>query len=63
MNTMRIDSCRKCGIELDAKQKCSICKNPIKFSCKKCNFESEEQIHSLCRLVDMNHKPLVSSVA
>lgn len=60
---MRIDSCRKCGIELTIKQNCSICNKSIKFDCKKCYFESEEQIHSLCRLVDMNHKPQISEVA
>ena len=60
---MRIDSCRKCGIELTIKQKCSICNEPLKFNCKKCHFESEEQIHSLCRLADMSHNPLILEVA
>lgn len=53
---MRIESCRKCGIELELKQKCSICNDPLKFTCKKCQFESEEQIHVQCRLIDMNYK-------
>lgn len=60
---MRIDSCRKCGIALESKQKCSVCQKPLKFSCKNCSFESEEQIHSTCRLVDMNYKPQISEVA
>lgn len=60
---MRIDSCRKCGTELTIKQRCSICNKTIKFDCKKCHFESDEQIHSLCRLVDMNHRPLISETA
>ncbi len=52
---MRVDSCRKCGDRLEINKKCTICSSAIKFCCKKCNFESEEQIHSLCRLVDMNN--------
>ena len=60
---MRIDSCRKCGVVLEIKRKCNICKKPLEFSCKKCKFETDEQIHSLCRLADMNHRPMVSEVA
>lgn len=60
---MRIDSCRKCGTELTIKQKCSICDEPIMFDCKKCHFESEEQIHSLCRSVEINYKPLIPETA
>ncbi|AFS82217.1 hypothetical protein [Candidatus Nitrosopumilus sediminis] len=60
---MRVDSCRKCGMELTIKQECSICNEPNKFNCKECYFEPEEQIHSLCRLVDMNHNPLISETA
>ena len=56
---MRVDSCRKCGVELTIKQECSMCNEPIKFNCKRCHFESEERIHSLCRLIDMNHKQLI----
>jgi hypothetical protein len=62
-NTMRMDSCRKCGFILDIKQKCSICTEPIKCSCKNCNFETDEQMHSICRLVDVNYKPSVYEVA
>ncbi|BDQ30334.1 hypothetical protein [Nitrosopumilus zosterae] len=60
---MRMDSCRKCGLGLETKQKCSMCMEPIKFSCKNCNFETDEQIHSICRLVDVNYKPPVYEVA
>ena len=60
---MRIDSCRKCGMELEKSKECSICNNPIKFSCKKCHFESEEQIHSLCTIDVTNYRPQVSNVA
>jgi len=58
---MRIDSCRKCGIVLNVKQKCSVCEQPIKFGCNKCLFESNEQIHSQCRFIDMSYKPLFSN--
>ncbi len=60
---MRIDSCRKCGIEMTIKQKCSTCHEPIKFNCKKCHFESEEQIHSLCKMDDMSHRLLIPKTA
>jgi len=60
---MRTDSCRKCGMGLKIKQKCSICTEPIKFICKNCHFETDEQIHSMCRLVDMNYRPLMSEIA
>ncbi|MCV0410182.1 MAG: hypothetical protein K5783_04935 [Nitrosopumilus sp.] len=60
---MRIDSCRRCGIKLKIKQKCSICTQPIKFVCNDCRLETEEQIHSTCRLVDMHYKPLAPEIA
>ena len=60
---MRIDSCRKCGNTLEIKQKCSICVEPIKFTCKNCRFETDEQIHSICRLVDVNYKHPIYEVA
>jgi len=60
---IRIDSCRKCGIELSVKQKCSLCTKPIKFACEKCHGETDEQIHSICRLIDVNHKPPVYDAA
>ncbi|KEQ56518.1 hypothetical protein AAA799E16_01710 [Marine Group I thaumarchaeote SCGC AAA799-E16] len=57
---MRTDSCRKCGTGLEIKQTCSVCKKPIKFECRECKRESDEQIHSVCRLVDMNYRPQIS---
>ena len=60
---MRLESCRKCGAELEAIQNCSVCKKSIKFECKNCKTELDEQIHSICRLVDMNYRPIVSEVA
>lgn len=57
---MRTESCRKCGKEVQIKQNCDVCSIPIKFECKDCQIESEEQIHSICRLVDMNKRSLAS---
>ena len=60
---MRKDSCRKCGITLEITQKCSFCKEPLKYCCKECNFESDEQIHSSCRLIEMHTKQQIAEVA
>ncbi|WP_148680125.1 hypothetical protein [Nitrosopumilus maritimus] len=60
---MRVESCRKCGTELEIRQNCSVCKEPKKFECKNCKVETDEQIHSICRLVDMNYTPTISEVA
>ncbi|MCV0430434.1 hypothetical protein [Nitrosopumilus sp.] len=59
---MKMDSCRKCGIEMDVNQTCSVCREPIKFKCKKCHYFTDEQIHSTCKLVDMNYKQPVFDV-
>lgn len=60
---MRNDSCRKCGNTLQIKQNCSICRNPIKFSCKSCHAETDEQIHLECMFIDMDYKLLSPNVA
>ncbi|MCA9828531.1 MAG: hypothetical protein KC444_09150 [Nitrosopumilus sp.] len=52
---MRIDSCRKCGTELKIKQNCPVCTKPVKFLCKNCLFETDEQIHLMCGLTGMNY--------
>lgn len=43
---MRIDSCRKCGTELEMYKICSVCDQPIQFHCRKCDLETDEQIHT-----------------
>ena len=53
---MRKESCRKCGNELKIKQSCSICKFPNKFTCKNCRFETDEQIHSICKILDTSNR-------
>ncbi|WP_299293066.1 hypothetical protein [Nitrosopumilus sp.] len=60
---MRIDSCRKCGMELEVHKKCEVCGDAIQFFCHKCGNISDEQIHSVCYLVNMNRNLLQASVA
>jgi hypothetical protein len=46
---MRIDSCRKCGAEMeskiDADVECQICNSATKFVCTNCESETEVQYH------------------
>ena len=60
---MRNESCRKCGAELEIKKKCSVCKEGIACICKECHFETDEQIHLQCNLMDMDYKLLDTRVA
>ena len=55
---MRVDSCRKCGKEFQPKKICKICSCPLKFECKECMIDSDEQIHFECRLVEINNTSL-----
>jgi len=52
---MRMDSCRKCGIELEENKKCDICGKVNQFYCHNCGKISEEQIHSECYLISSNY--------
>ena len=60
---MRIDSCRKCGTELEVEKKCDVCRDAIQFFCHNCGNIVDEQIHSICNLVNMNLYLLKASVA
>jgi predicted amidophosphoribosyltransferase len=42
---MRIDSCRKCGKELQVMQLCSNCDQPLHFECKNCKVYIDDPIH------------------
>ena len=42
---MRVDSCRKCGEELQVMKLCSNCDQPLHFKCKNCNAFVEDPIH------------------
>ena len=45
---MRIDSCRKCGNELEINQRCDVCNDAIEFYCHGCGATTEKQIHRQC---------------
>ena len=42
---MRIDSCRKCGEELQVMQLCSRCDQPLHFECNNCIMFVDDPIH------------------
>ncbi len=42
---MRIDSCRKCGQELQVMQLCNHCNQPLHFECNNCNVYLDDPIH------------------
>ena len=60
---MRLDSCRKCGTELEVEKKCDVCRDAIQFFCHHCGHVTDEQIHSVCYLVSMNHHLLRPTIA
>jgi predicted amidophosphoribosyltransferase len=41
---MRIDSCRKCGEELQITRLCSNCVQPLHFDCNNCNVFVDDPI-------------------
>ena len=59
---MRIDSCRKCGIELEINKKCGVCKNVSQLFCHKCGNVTDEQIHLECNLKRLDYGVLKTSV-
>jgi len=59
---MRIDSCRKCGIELEENKKCDVCGKVNQLFCHNCGSISEEQIHSECHLTKSNYNLLNPTV-
>lgn len=48
-HTMRFDSCRKCGKELEVEKKCHMCNEPTIFHCAKCIYSTVEQICFKCK--------------
>ena len=42
---MRIDSCRKCGQELQVTTLCSNCDQPLHFECNNCTVFVDDPIH------------------
>jgi predicted amidophosphoribosyltransferase len=45
LNLIRIDSCRKCGKELQITKLCNDCQRPLHFDCSNCNLFIDDQIH------------------
>jgi len=43
--TMRIDSCRKCGEQLQVINICKHCNQPLHFECNNCNSFVDDPIH------------------
>lgn len=60
---MRIDSCRKCGSDLEISQNCSICSEGIKFSCKNCHAHTDERFHLTCTIISFDYNLLKQTVA
>lgn len=51
---MRINSCRKCGVQLTVVGICITCNEALIFRCLKCVDYTEENIHSKCRVKQKN---------
>lgn len=47
---MKINSCRKCGYDMEVYQNCHVCKKPIEFACNRCNINTDKEIHSDCMI-------------
>lgn len=60
--TMRFDSCRKCGKELEISECCKVCMQPNEFHCKNCNIITDEQMHFTCKLNSMDQKLIKVSI-
>ena len=45
MNLIRVDSCRKCGEELQVTKRCIDCNQPLHFECNNCNAFVDDHIH------------------
>ncbi len=52
---MKFDSCRHCGKEMEINKNCEICFKPNQLFCHGCGFTTDEQIHSECLMVRLNH--------
>ncbi len=45
LSSIRIDSCRNCGQELQVMQLCTSCEQPLHFECNNCNAFVDNPIH------------------
>ncbi len=48
---MKLDSCRRCGNELEVNKKCTVCNKENQFYCHECGDVTIEQIHFECMMV------------
>ena len=55
---MRLDSCRRCGTELEINKRCNACSKPNQFFCHRCGHVTNEQIHFTCNLKSLDYKML-----
>ncbi len=60
---MRLDSCRKCGTELGVEKKCDICRDESQFFCRTCSAVTDEQIHTICRIVSLDQNLSQTTIA
>jgi len=52
---MQYDLCRHCGHGLTVYKKCDICSKEKQFICTSCGHYTDEQIHSTCLMISMDH--------
>ena len=52
--SMRLCSCRKCGIELEVNKTCNVCRKENQIFCHGCKDVSGEQIHADCLVVGLD---------
>ena len=60
---MRIDSCRKCGIELEVNKRCDACRAANQFFCHNCSHVTDKQIHARCDLAGLDQSFPKATVA
>ena len=53
VTTMRVDSCRKCGMVLETEKRCFECRQSIVFRCQNCKSLTDEKFHLSCNQILM----------
>lgn len=52
---MKVDSCRRCGKELEVENRCKVCNVATTFHCHACGNITEKQIHPSCMLLESSY--------
>ena len=60
---MRIDSCRKCGTELEVNKRCDVCREANQFFCHSCSHVTDKQIHAACMVASLDQSLPKATVA